>query len=165
MVAAREQSSTRWGAERRGVEAVETQPVRGKLFGYRSLARAAECTGCSESGVINQDHQDVGSAFGWPQLADRRKFCVRIFCVVGSEADRLAIRDRQYVTLDGVIRWGHGPAPCYLSRCHLSFCAEGRHALRDFLDYSRRKLHLWAAIGPRSDSPSASCEKPKAAMR
>jgi hypothetical protein len=55
-------------------------------FGVRRLAGAAEGARGAESGVVDEDDQDVGCAFRWPQLLDRREFAVGILRVVRDEA-------------------------------------------------------------------------------
>ena len=97
VVAPGQQRLARRRAQRRGVEAVVAQPVRGQALEGRRLARAAEGRGGAEARVVEQDHEHVGRAGGRTQRLDRRIRGVGVLGVVGRQSDSRAVRDRQDV--------------------------------------------------------------------
>ena len=104
VVAAGQQRLPRRRAERGGVEAVVLQAARRQLLRGRRLAGAAEGAGRTESGVIDQDDQDIGRPLGRAQLLDGRKLTVRVLRVVSDERGPLGVRHRQMGTVFLVLR-------------------------------------------------------------
>jgi hypothetical protein len=93
------------------VEAVEPQTSRRQpICGGRS-ARAAEGARRTESRIVEQHEQDVRGALRREQRLDRWECRVRVLGVVGRQATRQTIGDRQAaakvpVALIGVLRLG-----------------------------------------------------------
>jgi hypothetical protein len=75
----------------RGVEAVIFQSACRQPLCCRCADGTAEGTGGRKTHVVEQNDQDIGRSLGRPQRLDGRKFCVRIFGIVGCQTDVLAI--------------------------------------------------------------------------
>ncbi len=118
MVATGEECLARGGAERRGVEAVVLQAVRGEPLGVRRVDRSAEGARGAEAGVVDQDDQHIRCTLGRPQRCDRRELRGGVFRVVRRQPDRCHIRDRQDVAsvLLGHVRSSVGLDPVTVSR-------------------------------------------------
>lgn len=74
------------------------------------MAGAAKGTGSSETGIVDQDDENIGCALGWPQFLDRRVLGVRVFGVVGREAHVWLVWDGKIAALDLVLLT-HGYSP------------------------------------------------------
>ena len=99
VVATGQQRLARRRAERRRVEAVVLQAVRGESLGGRRRARSAEGARGAEAGVVEQDDQHVRRTRRRPQRLDRREGRVGILRVVGDQALVRTVRDRQDIAL------------------------------------------------------------------
>src|SRR6185436_11602456 len=86
VVAPRKQRLPGRGAESRGVKAVVLQAAAGQALRARSVTGAAECAGCTEPDIVEQNDEHVGCAFGRAQLLNGRIFGIRILRVVGDQA-------------------------------------------------------------------------------
>src|SRR5262245_41205286 len=95
MVPARKQRRAGGRAERRRVKAVVLEAVGRELLGIRCLTRPAECARRPEPGIVDEDDEDVGRAGRRAERYDRGILGIRILRVVGREADRLAVWDRE----------------------------------------------------------------------
>ena len=98
VVAARQQGSPRWRAQRRRVEAVVLQAVPCQPLGRRCRARPAERTRGGEADVVEQDDQHVRRAGRGPQRLDRRELRLGILRVQRELSLVRPVRDRQDVT-------------------------------------------------------------------
>ena len=67
------------------MEAVVFQSAGGELLKVGCSTRSAKGARRREAHIVEQDDQYVGCAFGWAQRLDRRKLCIRVFGVIGSE--------------------------------------------------------------------------------
>ena len=99
VIATGEQGLPRRRAERRRVEAVVPEPVRREPLEIRRLARPAEGARRPEAGVVEQHDQHVRRAFRRPQRLDRREARVRALGVVGRDADKVRVGNRQDAAL------------------------------------------------------------------
>ena len=107
VVPAREQRLSGGRAERRGVEAVVLQAVRGQALGRWRRARPAEGAGGSEPYVVEQHDEHVRRALGRPEWLDRRERGVGVLRVVSYQACVRPVRDRQDLPLDfSIVRQG-----------------------------------------------------------
>jgi hypothetical protein len=103
MVAAREHCRARRRAESGRVETGVLQSLCREALRRRRLARTAERARRAKADIIEQDDEHVRGASWRTQLSDRRELRIRVFRVVGRQADWLAIRNRQYLPWDVVL--------------------------------------------------------------
>jgi hypothetical protein len=85
------------------VKAIKFQPTGCQKFRIRSMTRTAEGTGGAKAGVVNQDDENVWGTRGWAQLSDWRELGIRIFGIVGDEADSWLIRDGKNGSLNLIL--------------------------------------------------------------
>ena len=104
VVAAAEQRRPRRRAQRRRVEARVLEAAVREPLGRRRVARPAERARGAEADVVNQEDEHVGRARRRAQRRDGRILGVRVLGVVGRDADRLAIGNRQHRALQIVGR-------------------------------------------------------------
>ena len=90
MIAARQERLPGGRAERRRVKAVEPEPTRGKTLCSRVAHRPPEGTRRAETGVVEQDDQDVGSSGGRPKRLDRRELRLRVIRILVYRPPRTA---------------------------------------------------------------------------
>ena len=86
MVAAGKQGGAGGGAKRGGVKTVELEALGRQPLGGGGVHGAAEGRGGSETDVIQQHNQHVGSAGGRPQRLNRRVMGVGILGIKRGQA-------------------------------------------------------------------------------
>src|SRR5258705_9891101 len=106
VVASGEERRPRRRAEGSGMETVIPQAICRHTFCSWGSAGTTEYTRCSKTHIVEQDNENIRCASRWTQLRNRRKLGLRIFRIIGSEANRPAVRNWQYFALDGIVR-GH----------------------------------------------------------